>query len=109
MSPQFVTPWCKGNKNDPKDAAAICEAVITVFTPPIAIPRSPLRCNGKRGLPRVFGLALELSRRRRQRRDLPLHAAQNRLWVRIVYYAIYLLLGTLRYRMELYELFQENR
>ena len=27
MSPQFVVPYRKGNKNDPNDAAAICEAV----------------------------------------------------------------------------------
>ena len=27
MSPQFVTPYRKGNKNDPNDAEAICEAV----------------------------------------------------------------------------------
>jgi transposase len=27
MSPQFVKPYRKGNKNDPNDAAAICEAV----------------------------------------------------------------------------------
>ena len=27
MSPQFVKPYRKGNKNDPNDAEAICEAV----------------------------------------------------------------------------------
>jgi transposase len=27
MSPQFVVPYRKGNKNDPNDAKAICEAV----------------------------------------------------------------------------------
>jgi len=27
MSPQFVAPYRKGNKNDPNDAEAICEAV----------------------------------------------------------------------------------
>ena len=27
MSPQFVIPYRKGNKNDPNDAEAICEAV----------------------------------------------------------------------------------
>jgi transposase len=27
MSPQFVKPYLKGNKNDPNDAEAICEAV----------------------------------------------------------------------------------
>ena len=27
MSPQFVMPYRKGNKNDPNDAEAICEAV----------------------------------------------------------------------------------
>ena len=27
MIPQFVKPYRKGNKNDPNDAAAICEAV----------------------------------------------------------------------------------
>jgi len=27
MSPQFVTPYRKGNKNDPNDAEAICETV----------------------------------------------------------------------------------
>jgi hypothetical protein len=27
MSPQFVVPYRKGNKNDPNDAEAICEAV----------------------------------------------------------------------------------
>jgi transposase len=27
ISPQFVKPYVKGNKNDPNDAAAICEAV----------------------------------------------------------------------------------
>ena len=27
MSPQFVLPYRKGNKNDPNDAEAICEAV----------------------------------------------------------------------------------
>jgi|SRR5208282_246730 len=27
MSPQFVVPYRKGNKNDPNDATAICEAV----------------------------------------------------------------------------------
>jgi transposase len=26
ISPQFVTPYRKSHKNDPKDAAAICEA-----------------------------------------------------------------------------------
>ena len=27
ISPQFVKPYIQGNKNDPKDAAGICEAV----------------------------------------------------------------------------------
>ena len=27
MAPQFVKPYIKSNKNDPNDAAAICEAV----------------------------------------------------------------------------------
>src|SRR4030095_7896179 len=27
ISPQFVKPYVKGNKNDPNDAEAICEAV----------------------------------------------------------------------------------
>jgi transposase len=32
MSPQFVAPYRKGNKSDPNDAKAICEAVTRSLT-----------------------------------------------------------------------------
>jgi transposase len=51
MSPQFLMPYHKGNKNDPNDAEAICEAVTrpSMRFVPIKLMKSRTcrRCTGR--------------------------------------------------------------